>query len=168
MNQDEIRWLAGQFPHCPTIGLTTFSSNCLPICKVEYFCALSNKTLIQLPNIFYGSRNYIFLQINFNAFYAFWNYFVFLILVIHKFFEPKGSFTLKMDSDVHNSFISPQLCMNIKTLTALNGNWDSVELYCYSAYMPAWCGLRRVFFLLLNSTKNKYCLLQRTNRILIL
>lgn len=107
MNQDEIRWLAGQSPHCPTIGLTILSSKCLPICKVDYFCAFWNKTLIQLFNIFYGSRNYIFLKINFNAFYAYWGYLVFFVPVDCKFFEPKGSLTLKMDSDVHDSFISP-------------------------------------------------------------
>jgi hypothetical protein len=42
-------------------------------------CALWNKTLIQLFNIFYGSRNYIFLKINFNAFYAHWGYFILLL-----------------------------------------------------------------------------------------
>jgi hypothetical protein len=113
MNQDEIRWLAGQSAHCPTIGLTTFSSNCLPVCKVDYFVIfgtrLSFSYLIYFTipeTIFYDSRNYSFLKINFNAFYAFWGYFVLLLLVLHNFFEPKGSFTLEMDSDVHNSFIS--------------------------------------------------------------
>jgi len=70
-------------------------------------CAFWNKTLIQLFNIFYGSRHYIFLKINFNASYAFWGYFIFVLLAIRRYFEPKGSFTLKMDSDVHDSFISP-------------------------------------------------------------
>jgi len=37
MNQDEIRWLASHSPQYPTIGLTTYSSNCLPIGKVDYF-----------------------------------------------------------------------------------------------------------------------------------
>jgi len=39
--------------------------------KVDYFVFFWNKTLIQLFNIFYGSKNYIFLKINFNTFYAF-------------------------------------------------------------------------------------------------
>lgn len=47
----------------------------------------------------------ILVKINFHA-YAFWGYFILLLMVFCTFLEPNMCFTLKMDSSVCDSYIS--------------------------------------------------------------
>jgi hypothetical protein len=46
-------------------------------------------------------------EINYNVFYAFSGYLIFLLPKFHNFLEPNWCVTLKMDSDVHDSFTRP-------------------------------------------------------------
>ena len=43
------------------------------------------------------------LKINFYLFNAFWGYFIFLLLVVHKFLEASRRFTFENDSDIRDS-----------------------------------------------------------------
>jgi hypothetical protein len=61
----------------------------------------------QTTKSFFNKECLYLLKISLYALYAVWAYFIFLLLVFHKIVELNRHFTLKMYSDVQDSFISP-------------------------------------------------------------
>ena len=85
---------------------------------------------------------YLLQIINFHTFYAFWIYFIFLLLVFCKFLGQNWRFTLKIDSEIHDNFVSPS---RSQTLTLLYVNLIKsfgVVHFCHHNYhYYCWCCL---------------------------
>jgi hypothetical protein len=99
----------GIFPYCAVTASTTVCSvEChLLLNEGDRLCALWNETLLQSFNVFYVFQSVFYLlRINFYMFILF-KLFVFLLWVFNKFLQPHRCFTLELDSDVHDDFISP-------------------------------------------------------------
>ena len=95
-------WRVG-FAHSSAIAQIIPSSekHCLSWSEVDCFRALLNVIRLQLSNVTYPAKNiYIWLRMHFQAFYAFWAYFVFLLQVFCKFLESNSRFTVKVFSGV--------------------------------------------------------------------
>lgn len=84
----EVTWL----PHFPASVHHSQPLHCFLWREVDCFCVLWNETVLKLGDILYfmfPKSVHILLEINFNAFYAFWGYFIFFF-TFHKLLEPNA------------------------------------------------------------------------------
>ena len=77
---------------------------CLSSDEFDLFNASLNEHLLWSFNIFYASKEW--LSFTKNKLPCFWGYFVFVLLMFYKFLRWNRHFTLKVDSNIHDNFIS--------------------------------------------------------------
>jgi len=103
IKKDKTTWFAGQLPHChATVQL------CLAPTEADCPYALQNQTLPQALNVFHAAKSvHILLQIKIPSFLSCLRLSYSFITHIFKFLDPNRPSTLKIDSDVCDSFVSP-------------------------------------------------------------
>ena len=103
-NQDETVWLAIQFwPPCCYCAYHSHLSQSLPFlrwgCGLSCFLEWDFSLLLRVVCPVW--------KINCPSCYSSWGYFIFLLMLFPKFLSPNRHFTLKVDSDVCDSFARP-------------------------------------------------------------
>jgi hypothetical protein len=93
-NQNETMWLARWRDFLTFLLVYITLSHCTVFLwrEMDCFCALWNETVLKLCDILYfmlPKSVHILLEINFNAFYAFWGCFIFFF-TFHKLLEPNA------------------------------------------------------------------------------
>lgn len=87
--------------------------------EVDCVCALWNETLLKLCDILcfmLPKSVHILLEINFNAFYAFWGCFIFFF-TFHKLLEPNA---FHIDNEILRFMMGLQLITNVKPVLYTN------------------------------------------------
>jgi len=91
---------------------TTHSTakQCLILSESDCFCSLWNEIPLQIFNVFYASQkclHFIKKKKKHHTFHGCWGYFTFLLPIFYQFLEQSRRFTLKLDSEVHDSVTGP-------------------------------------------------------------
>lgn len=108
--------LASQLP-----PLSCYRTEHSQLNEVDCFHALWNVILLQSLNVQSASKIVcILLKINCNVLHACWGNFIFVLLVLHWFWNQNWRFILQMDSEIHDRFYQSQLSQTSLTVLYLS------------------------------------------------
>lgn len=115
-NRHRTTCLASQLP-----PLSCYRTEHSQLNEVGCFHALWNAILLQSLNVQSASKIvHILLKINCNVLHACWGNFIFVLLVLHWFWNQNWRFILQMDSEIRVRFYQSQLSRTSLTVSYLS------------------------------------------------